>query len=125
MMIDKSAEEREYQLAIECVNRRQFHPRKAKSMNNVVARIMSETGVGQTQSQQQIRNAWTAAAGKAIATVTAPGKLRRGVLEIIVESSAVMQQLVFKKSQLLLSINDCYNSADIKDLRFKVGVVPR
>lgn len=123
--MDQTSDEREYEMALECVKRRQHHPRKAKPMNSVVARILAETGVGQTQSQQQLRNAWSNAAGKVIASVTATGKLRRGVLEIIVESSAVMQQLTFKKSQLLVSINEQYKDAQIKDIRFKVGVVPR
>lgn len=121
--MNESNEQREFDLAMECVKRRQFHPRKPKEMSNVVAQIIAETGVGQSQSQQQLQSAWQKAAGDLIATVTRPGNIRRGTLEIFVENSAIMQQLSFKKQQLLDAISQQFGAAEIRDIRFMIGVI--
>ena len=52
-----------------------------------------------------------------------PGRTRRGVLEITVRNSTIMQELVFQKTELIQTLTDRLPEAKISDLRFRVGVV--
>ena len=78
-------------------------------------------GYGQIKSAEKLTAAWNEVAGR-MARRSRPGNLRRGVLEITVASSAVMQELVFQKKTLLKKLA-AHSGLNIKDLRFRVGSV--
>ena len=63
------------------------------------------------------------AVGDALAEHTRPGRTRRGVLEVTVRNSTVMQELVFQKTELIQILTDRLPDAKISDLRFRVGVI--
>jgi predicted nucleic acid-binding Zn ribbon protein len=103
------------------LQRRRKYVREAKKMSDIVSGLMAKRGYGQIKSAEKLAEAWKAVAGR-MARRSRPGNLRRGVLEITVASSAVMQELVFQKKTLLKKLA-AHSGLNIKDLRFRVGSV--
>ena len=83
---------------------------------------MARRGYAQIVGSEQIREAWNTIAGP-VAPHSVPGNLKRGVLEIIVRNSAVMQELTFRKRQLIDELAKQFNEQSINDLRFRVGAI--
>jgi hypothetical protein len=50
-----------------------------------------------------------------------PRQLSRGVLEVIVSNSTLMQELGFQKAMLLKALEKLLPDGGIKNLRFRVG----
>ncbi|MCA9213190.1 MAG: DUF721 domain-containing protein [Planctomycetales bacterium] len=96
--------------------------RDAQRVGDVVNQLMARRGYGQIVGSEQIREAWNEIAGP-IGLHSIPGNLRRGVLEIIVRNSAVMQELTFRKRQLITDLANKFNHQTINDLRFRVGAI--
>ena len=70
-------------------------------------------------------NAWVKIAGKPFADKTQATVIKRGTLEVLVNSSPAMQQLAFSKSKLLKQLQTELPDAKINAIRFKVGTVRR
>ena len=103
--------------------RRQLHPRGPQKMAEVVAGLLARRGYAQVQTASTCDKAWRDAAGPRFALHSRPGNVKRGVLEITVRNSAVIQELTFQKKQLLARIAALLPDQKIKDLKFKVGPV--
>jgi predicted nucleic acid-binding Zn ribbon protein len=99
-------------------------PKKApQRIGDVVAQLLSRRGYGRELAPVIEDQAWRDAVGDALAEHTRPGRTRRGVLEVTVRNSTVMQELVFQKTELIQTLIDRLPDAEISDLRFRVGVV--
>src|SRR5687767_1403278 len=103
--------------------RRQLHPRGPQKMADVLAGLLARRGYAQVQTASTCDKAWREAAGQKLAGHSRPGNVKRGVLEITVRNSPVMQELTFQKKQLLAKIAILLPDQKIKELRFKVGPV--
>jgi len=97
--------------------------REPAKMGDVINRLIAQRGYLQTLGNEQLREAWQAAAGPELAGATQPGNIRRGVLEIFAGDSCLIQELTFRKSQLLARLSQVAPEMKIRDLRFRVGVV--
>ena len=102
---------------------RQRYRAGPKRVGDVVNELMARRGYAQLQSSAQYAEAWRSAAGSALASHTAPGNIRRGVLEVFVRNSAVVQELTFRKKQLIAELTKLTPDSKIRDLRFRVGPV--
>jgi len=80
---------------------------------------MIRRGYARLQARQLIQDAWLAAAGEA-ATHTRVGRVHRGVLEVVVDHSAWVQELIYQKPQLLAELTQRVPDERINDLRFRV-----
>ena len=105
------------------VKGRQRFRRRPKRAADVLSRLMARKGYGQTQSKQNLDEAWQIAVGPRFTKTTRAGTIKRGTLEIIVANSAAIQQLGFQKQQLLSAMQQQLPEAKIKDLRFSLGNV--
>ena len=103
--------------------RRRFHGREPKPVAQVMAELIQRRGYAQVRVAAQWDQAWRDAAGPQFAAVTQVGVLRRGVLEITVANSLVVQELTFEKERLLAAMQQSAPQAAIKQLRFKVGQI--
>jgi len=65
--------------------------------------------------------AWREAVGEEFAEVTRPGPVRRGVMEVTVAHSALVQELTFEKAELLARLKETMGQNELSDLRFRVG----
>lgn len=51
------------------------------------------------------------------------GQVRRGVLEVLVANSTVMQELSFEKTRLVARLAELVPEEKIRDLKFRVGTI--
>lgn len=111
--------------AVELNQQRRIHGRKPKRVRDLINDIITRRGIAAEQSNQELQSAWDAAAGLDIANQTRIGTLRRGVLEIVVDNSSLLQLVSFEQERLLEQINHQLRKAEIKRLQFRVGSINR
>ncbi len=101
---------------------RRFYARRPKRIDNVIAQVVQRRGYAQVRAASDREAAWAEAVGE-FASATRLGTLRRGTLEIQVESSLLMQELTFRKEELIAKLQTALPDAGIRQLRFRVGQV--
>jgi predicted nucleic acid-binding Zn ribbon protein len=106
---------------------RRFYARRPKRIGNVVAQLVQRKGYAQIRAAGEREEAWRdALAGQGgeqwIATTRVAG-LRRGVFEIQVANSLLMQELTFQKESLLKRLQDALPEDKIKRIKFSVGQI--
>jgi predicted nucleic acid-binding Zn ribbon protein len=102
---------------------RRHYARRPKKIADVLAQLITLRGYGRIQADADFGAAWQAAAGPALARHTRAGRLRRGVLEITVTNSTVVQELTFQKQRILAELEAQVPDARIRDLRFRIGSI--
>ena len=93
----------------------------AQSIKSLVNRLVSERGYAAVQGGEVIRDAWDCVVGKEIAAQTKPGNLRAGTLHIHVADSLTLQELHFRKKQILQKLQQVNKDLRISDLKFKLS----
>ena len=101
------------------------YERKPKQAKDLLSQLISRRGFTHEQFNEELQKAWQSVTGKRFAGKTLATVIKRGSLEVLVESSPAMQQLAFDKAGLLKKIQKELPDAKIKSLRFKVGQVRR
>jgi len=114
-------ESAELQALLGDVKSRQRFPRRAKPIGEVLSRLISRRGYAQVQQTAELQEAVARAVGATCEKHCRPGKLSRGVLEIHVRNSTVLQELTFRKKQVLAKL--ARSEAKIRDLKFRVGQI--
>jgi len=104
-------------------HRKWFYAKRPKPIGNVLAQVMQRRGYAQVRTMGERDEAWQAAIGKDLAAMTQIGGIRRGVMEVIVANSLLMQELTFRKEELLAKLQQALPEAGIKQLRFRVGQI--
>ena len=99
------------------------YARRPKKIADVVAQLLVQRGYGRIEANEQLADAWAAAAGEPLAAHSRPGKLRRGTLEVAVANSTIMQEFSFQKQRILAELGRKMPDAKIRDLRFRVGPI--
>lgn len=69
--------------------------------------------------------AWDRIVGPQIAAQARPGKMRDGVLTVMVASAPWLQQLNFLKGEILQRLNTHLGAPLIKEIYLKAGTLPR
>lgn len=87
---------------------------------NILGGILARHNIRKIGALANIAADWRAICGEAVARHCAPADLRDGVLSIVVDSPAWMQQLSFLKAELL----DRLRPHGIEDIRFTRGKLP-
>ena len=95
-------------------------PGGPQSIGNVLGELMAQSGFARVRANEALENAWRQAVGEAAAEYTRPGRIRRGVLEVGVANSTMIQELVFQKTELLVSLRRLLPDTRIQDLRFQI-----
>lgn len=93
----------------------------AKPIGSVVRRLMTQSGYGQTQAAAELNSHWAAAVGAELAERSRPGNVSRGVLNVNVSDSATMQELYFRKREIILHLKNAMPSLNLKDIRTRVA----
>jgi predicted nucleic acid-binding Zn ribbon protein len=115
--------EDDLRLLQEEVTRKQYYQRSPQRIADTLSGLMARRGYAQEQSTAARDAAWQEAVGDSLAKHSRPAALRRGVLEVTVSNSAVMQELTFRKKQLLKKLLELLPDLKARDLRFRVGVL--
>ena len=102
---------------------RWFRGRQPKPVGDVLAQLVQRKGYAQLQLAGELSQAWNEIAGPLLAKQTLLGSTRRGVLEVVVANSLLIQELGFQKRQLLEALQQRVPEAGVRELRFRVGAV--
>jgi predicted nucleic acid-binding Zn ribbon protein len=102
---------------------RRYHARRPKTIKDILAQLITVRGYGRIQTTADFTAAWRAAAGDTLAAYTLPGRVKRGVLEVTVSNSIVIQELAFQKEQILTALREQCPDANIRDLKFRIGTI--
>jgi hypothetical protein len=102
---------------------RRSYARRPKRIADVVAQLVAQRGYGRVEANEELAAAWQAAAGEPLAAASRAGKIRRGVLEVLVANSTAMQEFTFHKQRILTELNQRLKGANIRSLRFRVGQI--
>lgn len=103
--------------------RRQIKIREPQRMANVLSQLLARRGYAQQQSLADQEDAWKNAVGEELARLTRPGLVRRGVWEVFVSNSTLLQELTFRKRELVAKVTASLPNHKIRDLKFRVGPV--
>jgi predicted nucleic acid-binding Zn ribbon protein len=107
--------------------RRSFYARSPKRIGNVVAQLVQRKGYAQVRAAGDREEAWQKAleqqgADQWLASTRVLG-LRRGVFEVQVANSLLMQELTFQKETLLERLQDALPEDGVKQIKFKAGQI--
>lgn len=92
-------------------------------METVIAELMARRGYAHAQTSDARCNAWKVVVGDELAASTRAGNIHRGILEVIVTNSIVIQELSFRKQELVGRLARELPSENIMDIRFRIGVI--
>jgi predicted nucleic acid-binding Zn ribbon protein len=96
---------------------------RPSQFGDVLRELDSRHGYTRVLAGEAYALAWHVAAGEAIGRFTRAGQVKRGMFEVQVANSALLQELTFQKAALLTKLRQELPQEKIKDLRFKVGKV--
>lgn len=94
---------------------------KPVRLGEALAELILRRGYAREQSQADLTTAWQTAAGEMLGRFTRVGQNKRGVVEVIVANSAIVQELTFRKSELIATLVEQLPQEKIRDLKFRVG----
>jgi predicted nucleic acid-binding Zn ribbon protein len=103
--------------------RRQVRPPLPKPVGNVLSQLLAKRGYAQIQTAATCDAAWREAVGEKLAANTRPGSVKRGVLEVLVRNSSVLQELAFVKAKVVKILIKLVPEQNIRDVRFRVGTL--
>lgn len=109
------------------VQQRRFYAQRPKRIGNVVAQLVQRKGYAQIRAAGEREEAWRTALEEQgsgqWADTTRVARLRRGVFEVQVANSLLMQELTFQKEPLLKRLQDALPEDGIKQIKFTVGQI--
>ena len=92
-------------------------------IGNIVADILARKGLGRQEATLELDKIWNKIIEKPLAEITRCGQIRRQQLEVVVENSTAMQELTFRKQELIDLLNREIPQQKLKDIRFRVGTI--
>ncbi len=106
---------------------RRYYARRPKRIGNVVAQLVQRKGYAQIRAAGEREEVWREALqgqgrDQWIAATRVAG-LRRGVFQVQVANSLLMQELTFQKEPLLKRLQDALPEDGIKQIKFSVGQI--
>ena len=113
LLVDSVRRQREEQ--------RRYYGREPKSAKQVVARVMQQKAYAELEVRDELENAWRAVVGQDLFQQTRLGRIRRGVLDVVVGNSVVLQELTFRKHLIVDQLRKSFGGKAIRDIRFSSG----
>jgi predicted nucleic acid-binding Zn ribbon protein len=103
-------------------SRSSFSPPQPERLGEILSRLFAARGWGRRHERVKLEETWIDIAGASGASHTRVGSLRRGVLEIFVDSAVLLQEMAhFQKRSLLEQLRSRLPSMVINNLRFRAG----
>ena len=103
------------------VLRRRFFAGRPKKIVDVLAELVTKRGYARCQANEQLEAVWRKASGERLAGWSRPLGVRGGSLDVMVDNSAVMQELTFQRHKILGEIQRQLPDARIRKIKFRVG----
>ena len=96
-----------------------LYARSPKPIRNIVAQTMLRGGYGRVQASEELAETWQKIVGERFTGNCRPGRLRRGVLDVLVTHSAFIQELTSEKETILAGLAREAPEMKIRDLRIR------
>jgi len=93
-----------------------------RAIGGVMSRLLARTGYDQEQGADGIAAAWLEAAPESMRGSSQAGLVRRGVLDVFVSHSALVQEMGFHKREVLARLGQLVPAEGITDIRCRVLV---
>jgi predicted nucleic acid-binding Zn ribbon protein len=98
--------------------------RGPRPLSEILGELFTVRGYGRLRARQELEEAWNAAVGESRCRQTRLGEVRRGVLNVTVAHSTLLEELAaFHKPALLAALRTGAPATTIQDIRFRVGAV--
>jgi predicted nucleic acid-binding Zn ribbon protein len=98
--------------------------RGPRALAEILSDLFTIRGYGRLLARQELEDAWNRAVGTSFCQQTRLGEVRRGVLNVTVAHSTLLEELAaFRKPSLLEAIRATAPGTTIHDIRFRVGPV--
>jgi hypothetical protein len=98
--------------------------RGPRPLSDILGELFTLRGYGRLRARQELEDTWNAAVGEPNCCQTRLGEVQRGVLDVTVAHSALLEELVaFRKPALLAALRSGAPATTIHDIRFRVGAV--
>ena len=91
-----------------------------RPIGSLITRLMARTGYDRQQGNDALRKAWDELAPASLQGSSQPGTVRRGVLEVFVSHSALIQEMGFHKRGLLQKLQTRVPGEGITDIRCRL-----
>lgn len=92
-------------------------------IGTVVADILARKGLGRQQATTELNTIWEKVVGDSLAQISCCGQIRRKHLQVVVTNSTAMQELAFKKHEILEKLNHYLSNHLITDIHFRIGKI--
>lgn len=90
-------------------------------LSAAISEYITRRGFARVQGSSQLTSVWNQVAGERISASTRVQGLSRGTLEIVVNNSALLNELVsFHRAELLTKMQAEYPDHKISELKFKL-----
>lgn len=101
-------------------------PIQARGIGDILAQLAFVRGLGKTETRSKLVQQWKETISvffpPEIVQFTNPGNIRNGKLTVYVNGvSAILQELTFRKKELLTQWNKLYPEEQLRSLIFKQG----
>src|SRR5271157_1026476 len=98
--------------------------RGPRPLSEILGELFTVRGYGRLRARQELEDAWNAAVGDPFCRQTRLGEVRRGVLNVTVAHSTLLEELAaFRKPALLAALRTDAPATTIHDIRFRVGPI--
>jgi hypothetical protein len=91
-----------------------------RSIGGLMSRLLARTGYDQQQTAGALVDAWDQAVPAVFRQASQPGLVKRGVLEVFVSHSALVQEMGFYKREILAKLTASVPGEGITDIRCRV-----
>jgi len=93
-------------------------------LRSALDRFVVRTGLSTQISTSELERVWETVLGPAKAGMTSVGAVRRGVLQVTVGNSGLLEELeLFRKAEILKRIRSSPVGSKVRDIRFRIGRV--
>lgn len=97
-------------------------PKGPELLGEVLSRLFAARGWGRRQERWHLEEVWAEAVGPEHAPSTRVAGLRRGILEVEVNSAILLQELAhFHKRKILERLRKGLPRTNLTDIRFRAG----
>ena len=121
MALDSDQDDAELRAAERMVAQRRCRRPREKRMADVISRLLARSGYAQVDAGIQLANVWSKLVGPPISEHSRPAALKRGVLTVIARNSVTLQELTFRKRELIKNLQELDLGQEVRDLRFRVS----
>ncbi len=94
------------------------------AIGRLMSRLLARTGYDRERSAEGLVEAWRQAAPEHLLAASQPGTVRRGVLEVFVTHSALVQEMGFHKQDLVTRLAALVPDEGITDIRCRLQPDP-